>query len=137
MGKLFDSITTYLEADGWTIQQVGDELMYSMTVEGENGSWPCIAQVFEEDDLFVFYSACPVVVPEEKRGELLEMLNDVNYNLVYGNFEMDSSDGHIRFRTSIDITGHDLGAFLIQQIVYRNVRTMDIYLPIIKGMANY
>jgi hypothetical protein len=137
MGILFDSVTTYLQADGWTIHQVGDELTYSMTVEGEHSSWSCIAQVFEEENLFIFYSACPFDVPEEKREELLRLLNDINYNLVYGNFEMDSINGHIRFRTSIDITGHSLGAFLIQQIIYRNVNTMDTYLPQLKGMACY
>jgi len=50
---------------------------------------------------------------------------------------MDSSDGHIRFRTSIDITGHSLGAFLIQQIIYRNIHTMDTYFQQIQVMARY
>lgn len=137
MGKIFDEVTTYLKTDGWAIRQVNDELMYSMTVEGQNGSWSCIAQVFEEDNLFVFYSAFPDAVPEEKRAEVLAFLNSITYNLVYGNFEMDPADGHIRFRTSIDILGHDLGAFLIQQVIYRNVHTMDTYLPQIQVMIRY
>jgi len=132
MSDLFDSITEYFEADGWHIHRIDEDTAYSVTFEGKNGKWVCIAQVIEDDQEFVFYSAYPDNAPESKRAEIAELLTRFNYNLTFGNFEMDFDDGHIRFRTCIDITGHELGAMLIAQVVYRNVLTMDHCLPAIQ-----
>jgi hypothetical protein len=134
MGKIFDAVTTFLKEDGWPIRRIGKDLAYSVTFEGENGEWACIAQVVEEENLFLFYSACPVEAPEAQRPAVAELLSRLNFNLKVGDFEMDFADGHIRYRTSIDITGHTLGALLINQVVYTNVLTMDRYLPLIKAV---
>jgi hypothetical protein len=135
MGKIFDAVTTFLKEDGWPVKRIGKDLAYSVTFEGENGEWSCIAQVVEEENLFLFYSACPVEAPEDKRLAVAELLSRINFNLKVGDFEMDFADGHIRCRTSIDITGHTLGALLINQVVYTNVFTMNRFLPFIKAVV--
>jgi len=134
MGKIFDAVTTFLKEDGWPVRRIGKDLAYSVTFEGENGEWACVAQVVEEENLFLFYSACPVAAPPERRAAAEELLNRINFNLKVGDFEMDLADGHIRFRTSLDVTGHTPGALLINQVVYTNVLSMDKYLPFIKAV---
>ena len=56
-----------------------------------------------------------------------------NYGLIIGNFEMDFSDGEVRYKTSIDVEDEDeddrLSVALIKNLVYANVLTMDRYLP--------
>ncbi len=132
MGKIFEAVTRFLTADDWPIKQIGDDLAYSVTCQGQNGEWACVAEAIEEKNIFVFYSACPVEAPEEVRPRVAELLTRINYGRLIGNFEMDYEDGHIRFRTSIDITGHEIKPFMISQLVYANVQTMDQYLPAIK-----
>lgn len=60
---------------------------------------------------------------------MAEFLTRANYGMLIGNFEMDFTDGEIRYKTSIDVEGDRLTSPLMQQIVYANVRTMDRYLP--------
>ncbi len=134
MGELFDVVTTFLQADGWPLQRIGQETAYSMTAEGEHGRWTCIAQVVEEEALVLFYSACPFTVPVDRRVAVGELLHRVNFSLLIGNFELDWEEGHIRYRTSVDLRGQRPGALLISQLVYRNVLTMDKYLPAIQAV---
>ncbi len=134
MGRIFDAVTTFLQDDDWPIHRIGRELAYSVTFEGENGEWSCIAQVVEEENLFLFYSACPLEAPPDRRAAVVELLSRINFNLKAGDFEMDFADGNIRFRTYLDVTGHTPGPLLINQVVYANVLTMDKYLPAIRAV---
>jgi hypothetical protein len=52
-----------------------------------------------------------------------------NYGMMIGNFEMDFTDGEIRYKTSIDVEGDKLSSALIKRLVYANVMMMDEYLP--------
>lgn len=134
MGRIFEAVTTFLQEDGWPIQRIGNDPAYSVTFEGESGEWTCIAQVVEEENLFLFYSACPVEAPPDRRLAVAELLCRINFSRKVGNFEMDFADGHIRFRTSFDSSGHDPAALLIHQMVYINVFAMDLFLPFIKAV---
>ncbi len=58
-----------------------------------------------------------------------EYLTRANYGLRIGNFEMDFSDGEVRYKTSIDVKGGNLTPSMVKVIVYANLHTMDRYLP--------
>jgi hypothetical protein len=45
------------------------------------------------------------------------------------NFELDSSDAEIGYKTSIDVEGANLTFPQIKRLVYANVTMMDVYLP--------
>jgi hypothetical protein len=49
--------------------------------------------------------------------------------MIIGNFEMDYSDGEIRYKTSVDIEDVDLSEPLLRHMIYANVLTMDKYFP--------
>ena len=46
----------------------------------------------------LMYAILPFQCPEDRRQALAEYLNRVNYDLVFGNYEMDMSSGEIRLR---------------------------------------
>ena len=48
----------------------------------------------------LMYAILPFQCPEDHRQAVVEYLNRVNYELVFGNFEMDMSSGEIRLRHS-------------------------------------
>ena len=59
----------------------------------------------------------------------MEFLTRVNYGLAVGNFEIDLDDGEVRFKTSLDAEGSEIGLPLIERLVYANVAAMDQFLP--------
>jgi hypothetical protein len=100
-----------------------------MGFEGKNGSWVCYAQARDEQRQFLCYSVMESKVPEPKRQAVAEFLTRANYGLWIGNFEMDFSDGEVRFKTSVDVGGGELTTAMVKTLVHTNVLMMDRYLP--------
>ncbi len=127
--ELFETVVSFFEANDWPIAQVEDETALQLAFQGENGQWACYAGTNEEREEFIFYSLCPVNVPENQRLAMAEFLTRANYGITIGNFEMDFDSGEIHYKTSINVEGDQLSIALVQQLVYANVMIMDQYLP--------
>jgi len=134
MGKILDAVTAYLDSDNWPYEKMEDEFVVRVLFRGDNAQFACFAQAREEQQQFVFYSICPVAVPEHKRPEIAEFITRANFDMVIGNFELDYEDGEVRFKTSIDVEGAELLSTLIKPILYANVLMMDQYLPGMMGV---
>ena len=134
MGKILDAVTAYLDSDNWPYEKMEDDFVVRVLFRGDNAQFACFAQAREEQQQFVFYSICPVAVPEHKRPEIAEFITRANFDMVIGNFELDYEDGEVRFKTSIDVEGADLLSTLIKPILYANVLMMDQYLPGMMGV---
>ncbi len=144
MGFIVDSMQEFFNEEGWPVSKIGDFPALSMTYGGKKDTWPCIAQVVEEEGLFLFYSACPVTVPDDKRAALGLLLSYANYTALVGGFEMNNEDGEVRYRTELIIKGVDEKTLrqgkilqqLMHNVVYANLQNMDLYLPSIKAVLN-
>lgn len=128
-GQIFNAMVAFFEDDDWNFHWVDGMPVLSMSFTGKNGKWLCYAQAREDQEQFVYYSVCPVNVPEERRNAAAEFITRANYGMIIGNFEMDYKDGEIRYKTSIDVEGAELTPPLVKQMVYANVIIMDRYLP--------
>lgn len=131
---ILQALLNFFTEDDWSFQKVTSEPALRLAFRGENGQWNCYAKAREEQQQMVFYSLCPVAVPEDKRLAAAELIARVNYGLIVGNFELDFNDGEIRYKTSIDVEGESLSPNLIQPLVYANVMMMDEYLPAIEAV---
>ena len=60
---------------------------------------------------------------------MAEFIARANYGLRIGNFEMDFSDGELRYKSSLDFEQENLSFILIAKAIYPAVQTMDYYLP--------
>ena len=129
MAKLMDAVTEFLQQDGWPYEPIDDGSVVRVLFQGDNAQFTCFGQTREDAEQFVFYSICPVSVPEHKRQEVAEFITRANYDMVLGNYEMDYGDGELRFKTSIDVEGTQLTPGLIKPLLYANVLMMDQYLP--------
>lgn len=137
MGRILDAAAAFFEADEWRTTDLQGPTEGLITgFRGDNGNWTCMAVAVEEHDQLLFYSVSPVTAPEDKRTLIGEFLHRANYGLHVGNFEIDFSDGEIRFKTSIDVEGTDLNAELIRNLVYMNCMMMDRYLPGVLGIIH-
>ena len=130
MGEtIFDTMVRFFKEDEWKFQQLEDRPILQLGFSGRNGSWMCYAQAKNEQERFLFYSVLETKAVPERRVALSEFLTRANYGLVLGNFEMDFSDGEIRYKTSIDVEGGQLTTQMVKTLVYTNVLMMDKYLP--------
>jgi len=128
---VFDTMVQFFKEDEWNYRQLEGKPVLIMGFKGDNGTWQCYAQAREEQSQFVFYSVPSTNVPTEKRPAVAEFLTRANYGMVMGNFELDYSDGQVRFKTSLDVKDNEdrLCTGLIKRLVYINVLMMDKYLP--------
>lgn len=85
-----------------------------------------VIDVFEADDWrrLLTFSTYPVMVPENRRAAVVEALTRINYQLIYGNFEMDLADGEVRFRTVVE-GEKDLDDVMIDRVLNANLSAAD------------
>lgn len=129
MSEMFETIKTFFFNDEWYFTEMENRPVLKMNHYGENGRFPCEAEINEKQQIFYFYSFFPVTIPKEKRLAMAEFITRANYGLRLGNFEMDFEDGEVRYRTSVDVENDMLSISLVSNMVYPNVWTMDRYLP--------
>jgi hypothetical protein len=134
--QIFETIVKFFTEDDWHFSKIKDSSTLRLAFQGENGKFDCYAQVIIKRSQFIFYSVSPIKVPKPKRRGVGEFISRANYSLIIGNFELDFTDGEIRYKTSIDVEGSTLTFPQIKNLVYTNVMMMDRYLPGIIAVIN-
>ena len=129
MGAIYDAAVQFFKEEEWVFVEIEGKPALSLNYAGKSGTWSCFAKAEEDKDMMLFYSYCPVKVPENKRPLVGDFLTRANYGLLIGNFEMDYNDGEVRYKTSIDVEGDRLSKALVKRLVYDNLAVMDRYLP--------
>lgn len=128
MARIMEAMKDFFAKDDWNFRPLdNDRPVLRMGFAGDDAQWTCFAQAREEQEQFIFYSVSPVPAPADRRNEVAEFITRANYGMIVGNFEMDYSDGEIRYKTSIDVEDADLTHPLMRHVVYANVMTFDRY----------
>lgn len=125
------AVVDFFTRDDWVVERLDGDSAIRVMFRGEHGEWPCYAQAREADRQVMFYSACPVSVPVDRRLAIAELLTRCNFGLLIGNFELDMNDGEVRFKTGLDVEETELTDHLLRPIVYANVLSMNRFLPAI------
>lgn len=134
--RYIKQVGDFMRDTGWTVSEIPTLSNALRTdIKGDNGSYPCLAIVREGTDLFIFYAFSPTGVPEEARPAMAEALARANYSLGLGNFEMDWNDGELRYRTSVDGAGGDLGLDTVRSMIVATVGTFDHYYPALLNVS--
>lgn len=128
MQSVYSAMRAFFEQDEWSFTPMDDQPVLRMGFQGDNGAFQCYAQAIEERGQFVFYAFAPFMVPPPQRMAVVEYITRANYGLFVGNFEMDLSDGEVRFKTSVDVSGTAMEPALFKTNVVQNVLLMDRYL---------
>jgi hypothetical protein len=125
--RAFETLGKFLQEDEWHPQKLDDKTIYRVAFSGTNGNYACFAVIRIDLEQFIFYVQSSVKAPEEMRTAVAEFITRANYGLRIGNFELDMSDGEIRYKSSLDFEGIPLSAALIKNAIYPAVQTMDRY----------
>jgi hypothetical protein len=125
----FVNVGAFMEEDGWNPQRIDDKFVYRTYYYGKHAEFRCYAQVRVDLQQFIFYTVATFKVPEELRLHVAEYITRANYGLRIGNFEMDFSDGEVRYKSSLDFENETLTSNFIRYVIYPAVQTMDHYMP--------
>lgn len=101
---------------------------------GEVGTYRTIAAVDAEADLFQVFGYAPVRVPEGARPLVAETLTRANHGLKVGKFEMDWSDGELRFQAAQILTTDSLDDMIIGRLIGTTIAMLDMYLPAVMSV---
>src|SRR5579859_8108590 len=129
MSRLFDEVLAYFQSNNWVYTVIPDQTIVRAAFNGRNGKWTCYAQTREEERHLLFYSVLPVNAPEDKRASIIEFITRANYVLVIGGFEVDMSDGEIRYKTSLGLANVEPAPALLQNVIVPNLLATDQFLP--------
>jgi len=127
-------IKNVLKNQEWQFTQVKGKNILLFGIGGKNGNFQCIADLIEEENRLIFFSVYGANTPANKRQDMLQLLNELNYKLFFANFEMDLQDGEIRLRISTSFKHIKLNKDFIEELILSNIVTMDKSLPSIVGL---
>ena len=66
-------------------------------------SFPVLVWIDERTQTVTYHGVLPMTMPESQRTEIGELLTRINFSIRLGNFEMNWTDGTIRYRYAIDM----------------------------------
>ena len=100
---------------------------------GDHGQFRVEINPAMNDTGLMCHAVFPIMAPEALKPAMASLLARLNYELAWGSFGMDPSDGEIRFRTTIPVTE---GAFIEQDLDYLihvNAIILDSHFPELLG----
>ena len=125
MGRIYDGFDAFFADKGWVRLENEAEQFFKLFYEGRQGEWECYAQADEAKEWAFFYSVYPPRAPEARRPLVAELLIRINWRVPFGSFDMDWSDGEIRFRTGLDFEGSETTLSLMRALVIPNLAMME------------
>lgn len=130
--RAFTTLLRYLTDENWSFIRHDDHIIVTH-VTGKNGTYRLLMDMREEknpdDKIFLMYVTAPVKAPTEKRLIVAEYLTRANWIAVVGNFEMDFSDGEIRYKGVIEYADSSVTPLMLEQLIHKCAGTMDQYFP--------
>lgn len=131
-----EAVDGFLAKAEWRSTPVADHPTWRrLNHAGVSGQWQCLLQVREDQSQFFFFSMAALYVPEERRAAVAEFITRANFGLIIGNFEMDFSDGEVRYKTYFDAQGTRLSPETVEIHVLANLAVFDRYNPGIMAVA--
>ncbi|EPX57938.1 hypothetical protein D187_004472 [Cystobacter fuscus DSM 2262] len=122
------AITQVVLERGWALTQLPGKLIWSLALRGER-TYACYIQIEPEEGRTVFYGVVPGTVPEPARTDAAVAITAINYGLAVGKFELDLTDGELRFSNGIDVTGTVLDPVVYARLVDHVISMLDAYVP--------
>jgi len=106
-----------------------DAQLVSAVLGAPNGLFPVLARVTEDDRMLQVFGHVPIRVPVGSRPSVAEAITRANYGLKLGRFEMDYSDGELRFYVAHLTSDGKLSDEVIERMIKTTVVMLDHYLP--------
>ena len=130
--SIHDAVVAVRDKKDWKLEQLPRKLIWRTEAATDANSYTCYVQIDPELGQLVFYGIVPHIVPPEDRVESAVALAGINYGLAVGKFELDLTDGELRFSTGIDVTGTRLDPVVLLRMVDNALEMLDAYTPTLR-----
>lgn len=132
-------IVDFLESDDWKYRIDTDKEIIKSGL-ALKGKMKHVDLVFDlRDDKYLLYTTFPLNCDTDERDEVRDLMNRINYGLMFGCFEMDDRDGEIRLRYPVDCDNQLPSPEVIKHSVYRSCATAmkygNAFVQVIMGVA--
>ena len=125
--QVYQMFKKHLEESNFKFDAHDDDLVLTMTVHGEDLPQPTVIRILDDRDVFQILSPIPSRIPEDKRVDAAVAVSVANYGMINGCFDLDMSDGEIRFRVAQGYEGMELSDEFIKYILSVVFITTDKY----------
>jgi hypothetical protein len=132
--SLFNQLIQFLVAEDWGFTRMPGEESLQIDFQGSSLRWICYARVLSENHYLLFYSYYPLPVEQKDYIRIHEFLALANLDMINGNFEFDTEEGHIRYKTSLWTDQKELSQEAFRQLIFSNVNIADDYFPALERM---
>ena len=126
---MFETIMTIFQEQGWPYDAHPEQNSVRFPFAGKNGNFIALVVAIPTKSQVLAYTIWPERISEQQRLATMQFITFANYNIAIGNFELDLSDGELRYKTSLDVTGDRLSAALLERLITLSTHTMDTYAP--------
>ena len=123
-----DGLREFFESNQYEYVDVGNGC-FRLRFSGNNGDYNMFAQAAEDPGHVMVFTYCPVRVPENRRMQVADYINRVNYDLVIGCLEMDPADGEVRSRSSAPVGPGEPGPSVLGPLFDSTFYMIDNWLP--------
>ena len=132
---IYEALKEHFAAGGLDVEEHPDQGWVATDGFGRHGSWLLIGQAHEERGQAAVYSVLPEKIPAERRAAVNELLARINYGLILGNFEIDLTDGEVRFKVAADFGGAEPSVDQLKPLVATSLAQFDRWLPSLRAVA--
>ena len=101
MGRIMDTVVEHFDVVGLHYELVPDEDALKSGLCGDNGIFPLRFFANEEGQVLVLVMSAEARIPAKRRSSVCEFLTRLNWDLPFGSFQMDLSDGEVIYQLSL------------------------------------
>lgn len=125
--QVYQMFKKHLEEIDFNFEAHDDDLVLTLTVNGDDLPQPTLIRVIDEQDIVQIVSPIPNRIPEDKRIDAAVAVSVANYGIINGSFDLDMSDGEIRFRVTQSFREMEMSEECIKYILNITFFTTDKY----------
>ncbi|EDL59233.1 YbjN domain-containing protein [Gimesia maris] len=128
MSRNFHNIVSFLESHDLKYDAIPDKSVILLNITGKQATYQMLIKVEDGRHVQVF-GVSPISVPEGARSDIAVAIAAANYGLIIGKFELDMSDGEVRFHVALPFDGELPGHDVLSRVVLTPIAMLDKYMP--------
>ncbi len=130
---LFRQLTDFLDSTGLEYEVIDPSRAVRVGMALDNSNYSSVFMIGESNILAL--TTHSFRAPKSKRSRILDILNRLNFDLAFGNFELDSNSGEVRFRVGYPHYKQAFPAEFLSPLVFMGFGMMNRFWPVIQAVC--
>lgn len=117
MEKVINQIKAFFDEGSWKYKYYEDKKAFKTIVSMGNSLGDLKIYILLKKDSYITYAILNNKASQKSFADVSEFINRANYGLLNGNFELDYSDGEVRYKSFVDFTK----ASISKEIIFNSI----------------